>query len=105
MTSEQANAVLEKMIGQEVVVFLKTAGVPSPAGKLSKGDVPDMWRLSFRGLDPLQPPQVGAMRQLENMVSADDVLYVMELGALSTVSPAAIARMPQGGPQGGPIFR
>lgn len=105
MTSEQANAVLEKMIGQEVVIMLKTPGVPSPAGKLSKGAAPDMWRVSFRGLDPMQPPQNGAIRQIDAAVSADDVLYVMELGALSTVSPAAIARMPQGGPQGGPIFR
>ncbi len=103
MTSEQANAVLEKMIGREVVAILKTPGVPNPAGTLGKGASPDTWSLTFRGLDPMQPPQSGAVRQIVASFSADDVLYVMEMGALSAVSPAAIARMPQSG--NGPIFR
>lgn len=106
MTAEQANAVLEQMIGREVVILLKNAGptTPNPAGKLAKGG-PDIWELTMRGMDPMQPPQQASTRQIVAKVSADDVLYVLELGELSAISPAAIARMPQGSQGGGPIFR
>jgi hypothetical protein len=107
MTSEQANALLESLVGREVVVILKNAGptTPNPAGRVSKTSVPDIWEVTMTGLDPLKPPQAASTRQLAAKVSTDDVLYVLELGELSAISPAAIARMPQGGGGGGPIFR
>jgi hypothetical protein len=102
MTPEQANALFETLIGRQIVVVPKTGGqvAPNPSGTVVKTAVEGIWELRAMGPDPLQPPQSGAVRQLSAKVSADDILFVVELGDLSAVSPAAISR-----PQPGGLFK
>jgi hypothetical protein len=101
MEPEQAKKLLEKLVGREVVVFGKPSagggmGGFNAVGKLKKSEIEGLWEVSTIGLDPTRPPQVASPRPLCTHFSECLVGGVIEMGELSAVSPAAIAR-PGGG--------
>jgi hypothetical protein len=100
MTGDQARELFNRLVGREVIVICKNdrgGGMNgfNAVGRLTKTEITDLWEVNGLGLDPTQPPQSGAARQLSVKVSVEDVGFVIELGDLSAISPAAISR-PQG---------
>jgi hypothetical protein len=100
MTSEQAQKLFEQLQGREVIVVLDQStpgGTVNAVGRLVRTDIEGLWEVNGIGLDPLQPPQAGVARQLSAKVSTSNVALVIELGEISSVSPAAISRPAPGG--------
>jgi len=95
MNQDQAQKLFESLAGKEVIVLLK--GGPGTTGKVKATDIEGVYALEGLGLDPTQPPQLGVTRMLTTRFSYDEVCAVIEMGELSSASPAAIARPPQGG--------